>query len=108
MAVVAIAAAASGLAEMRRRSQSYQLRAWYHLAASRQLANDASSFFCTFGLTKSQIEPIEIRRLAERWALLKASEYHRRLYAKYERACERPDYPSVPIRRPRREGIRSS
>jgi hypothetical protein len=93
MAVVAIGAAASGLYEIRRRGQSYRLLARYHLAASRQLANEASSFFCTFGLARSQVEQIEIRRLAERRALLKASEYHRRLYAKYERACEHPWLP---------------
>jgi hypothetical protein len=93
MAAVAIGAAASGLYEMRRRGLSYRLLARYHLAASRQLANDASGFFCTFGLPKSQIEQIEIRLLAERRALLKASEYHRRLYAKYERASERPWLP---------------
>ncbi len=86
MAVVTIGAAASGLYEMRRRGQSYRLLARYHLAASRQLANDASSFFCVFGLTKSQIERIDVLRMAERRALLKASEYHRQLYAKYQRA----------------------
>jgi hypothetical protein len=90
MAVVAMTAAVSGLCEMRRRGHSCRLRAEYHLAASRQLANDARSFLCTFGMTQSHIEQIEREQRARRRTLLNASDYHLRLHAKYERASERP------------------
>jgi hypothetical protein len=80
----------------------------YHLAASRQLTNDATIFSCTFGLTKSQIEQIEVRRMAERPALLKASRSHRGCTRSMSVLAIAPGYPSVPIRRPRREVIQFS
>jgi hypothetical protein len=96
MAVVAIAASSLGVYDLWRRGQSYRLQAWYHLAATRQLANDSRSFLCSYGLTERQIEANRARRAAERSVLLKASEYHLRLHAKYQRASERPWLPVGP------------
>jgi hypothetical protein len=96
MAVVAIAAFSSGVHDLWRRGQSHRRQAWYHLAASRQLTNDSTSFLCSYGLNERQIESNRARRVAERSVLLKAAEYHLRLHAKYQRASERPFLPVEP------------
>jgi hypothetical protein len=93
MAVVAVAACLSGVYEIRRRGESYRLRAWYHLAASRQLTNESRSFLCSYGLPQSQIEANRARQVAERRALLAASAYHLRRHAKYACVSERPWLP---------------
>jgi hypothetical protein len=82
--------------EMQRRGRAYRAQAWYHLAASHQLDMDSRSFFCTFGMPARQVEAIQARQSAERTALLTASEYHRQLHAKYERAAPRPWLPVAP------------
>ena len=97
MAVVAVAASSLGVYDLWRRGQSYRLQAWYHLAASRQLANnDVRGALCSYGLTERQIEANRARWIAERSVLLTASEYHLRLHAKYQRAAERPWLPVGP------------
>jgi hypothetical protein len=96
MAAVAIAASSLGVYDLWRRGQSYRLQAWYHLAASRQLVNDSSSSLCSYGLTERQIAANRARRNAERSVLVKASEYHLRLHAKYQRASELPWLPVGP------------
>jgi hypothetical protein len=95
-AVVAVVAVAMACCEMRRRARTYHAQAWYHFAASLQLANDSRFSLCMFGLSQHQVESILARRSAERATLLTASEYHRRLHAKYERAAQRPWLPVAP------------
>ncbi len=90
MAVVAIVAILSTVEETRRRGQSYRLQAEYHLAASRQLANESNCFLCGFGLTEQRREAIEARRTAERSVVQEAVEYHTRLHRKYQLASETP------------------
>jgi hypothetical protein len=51
MGFVAIAALALTFHEMLRRAQDYRNQALYHLAASRQLADESKPFFCGYGLT---------------------------------------------------------
>jgi hypothetical protein len=96
MALVAVVAAAMGFCQMQLRGRAYRVRAWYHMTASHQLANEATWFFCTFGLPERQVEAIHSSRAAERSALLTASGYHRRLHEKYERAAQRPWLPVAP------------
>jgi hypothetical protein len=96
LVLVALAAGTLACIEMRRRQRTYRDRAWYHLAASDQLVRDSRWHFCLFSLTERQAEAIRSRVSAERTALLTASEYHRRLHRKYERAAERPWLPIAP------------
>jgi hypothetical protein len=96
MVLVAVVAGATAFCEMRRRERAYRDRAWYHLAASHQLARDSRWHLCTFGLPERQAEAIRSRESAERTALSTAAEYHRRLRAKYERAAQRPWLPVEP------------
>jgi hypothetical protein len=96
MVVVAIAAVSLGFWDLLRRVRSYRLQAWYHLAASRQLANDCQSFICFFGTPSKQVEALRARLKAERGVLRAASEYHLRLHAKYAQAAARPWLPVCP------------
>jgi hypothetical protein len=94
MAVVAVVAVSLGLYEtMRRRAQDYHVRAWYHLAASHQLAAESRSFFCLFGVPQGQKEEVAARQSAERQLALEASEYHAKLYRKYLHASAWPWLP---------------
>jgi hypothetical protein len=93
MALVAVMAGAMTCCEMQRRRRAYRAQAWYHLAASHQIAIDSRWSPCTFGSPKQRAEAIQASRLAERTALLTACEYHLRLHAKYERAAQRPWLP---------------
>ena len=96
MLLVAVMAGAMAYCEMQRRRRTYHAQAWYHLAASHQIAIDSRWSPCTFGSPKQRAEAIQARRLAERTALLTACEYHVRLHAKYERAAQRPWMPVAP------------
>ena len=96
MALVAVVAGALAYGETQRRGRTYRAQAWYHVAASHQLADESRWAFCTFGFPERQVEAIRASRSAERTALLMASEYHRQLRAKYERAARRPWLPVAP------------
>ena len=96
MVLVAVMAGAMAYCEMQRRRRTYHSQAWYHLAASHQLAIDSRWSPCTFGSPEQRVEAIQANRLAEQTALLTASEYHLRLHAKYERAARRPWLPVAP------------
>jgi hypothetical protein len=96
MALVAVMAGAMACCEMQRRRRTYRAQAWYHLAASHQLAVDSRWSLCMFGFSEQLAKAIQASRLAERTALLTASEYHLRLHAKYERAAQRPWLPVAP------------
>jgi hypothetical protein len=97
MAVIAGAAVSLGVYEtMRRRVQAFRLKAWYHHAASHQLAMEGREFFCGFGLTKERLEAIAAERRARQRIAMTASEYHEGLHKKYQRAAERPWLPVDP------------
>jgi hypothetical protein len=100
MALVAAVAGALAYSEMQRRGRTYRAQAWYHLAASHQLASESRWDLCMFGLPERQVEAIQAGRAAERTALLTASEYHRQLHAKYERAAQHPWLPVAPDPQP--------
>jgi hypothetical protein len=96
MALVAVMAGGMAYCEMQHRQRTYRAQAWYHLAASHQLAIDCRWSPCTFGSPEQLVEAIQASRLAERAPLLTASEYHVRLHAKYERAPQHPWLPVAP------------
>ena len=102
--LVAVMAVSMAYSEMKRRRRTYRAQAWYHLAASHQLAIESRWSPCTFGSPEQLVEAIQASRLAERTALLTASEYHLRLHAKYERAAERPWLAVAPDPSPPRGG----
>jgi hypothetical protein len=90
MGFIAIAALALTCHEMLRRAEYDREQASYHLAASRQLADDSRPFFCGYGLTDKQIEANAARQSAKRRIAMEASEYHVRMSAQYQLAAERP------------------
>ena len=96
LVLVALAAGTLACIEMRRRQRTYRDRAWYHFAASDQLARDSRRHLCMFCFTEPQAQAIRSRVSAERTALVVASEYHRRLHKKYLRAAQRPWLPVAP------------
>jgi hypothetical protein len=87
---IAIAALALTFHEMHRRAQDYRNQALYHLAASRQLADEDKGFLCGFGMTDRQVETKVVPQSAEQRIAMEASEYHARMSAKYQLASERP------------------
>jgi hypothetical protein len=90
MGFIAIAALALTFHEMLGRARDYRNQALYHLAASRQLADQNRAFLCGYGLTDRQIEANAARQSGERSIARAASEYHARMSAKYQLAAERP------------------
>jgi len=90
MALVAVAAAASGFAAMHQRSRSFRDRAEYHLAACHQLEMEDRFFLCGFGISAERLEEIRRERVVEQQVVSAAADYHRRLSAKYQLAFRRP------------------
>jgi hypothetical protein len=87
MAVVALIAVATGLGVgLKRRSESFRGRAYYHNAVSHQLKVEAGFSFCSRGARLAS-------RTAERELQMAASEYHRLLGLKYQTAAALPWYP---------------
>jgi hypothetical protein len=90
MGFIAIAALALTFQEMHRRAEYYRDQASYHLAASRQLADEDRGFLCGYGMTDRQVETKVAPQSAERRIAMEASKYHVRMFAKYQLAAERP------------------
>jgi hypothetical protein len=90
MGFIAIAALTLTCLEMLRRAEYYRDQASYHLAASRQLADEDRVFLCGYGMMNRQVEKKVVPQSAERRIAIEASEYHARMSAKYQLASERP------------------
>jgi hypothetical protein len=63
---IAIAALALTCHDIFRRAEYYRSQASYHLAASRQLADDNGGFLCGYGMTDRQVKTKVAPQSAER------------------------------------------